>query len=366
MTRRERLWTVLNGGEPDRIPWTPCVCDYYLMGHPKHPNITWLEGYLECGADVLLPHVSLGIRWYEDHPDVHQSAERNGDEIRYKMETPVGTLTSRWVFTPSSPAIPFPVERYVKTVEDLKVVLWVAEHRIWNPGADHTYFIETEKKVGDAGFATATAPSSPFQQLLEGWLGVEFFFEMLMTEPELLESIMTLWHEQQKRYCEMIAESPALVATDYENTSTSNAAPRYYAQYVKPCLDDYADIIRGAGKVMLVHDCGTLKGLEPYMREGHWNGHIDVAREPTGNFDFANRLALTGDKIICGGIDPTAFVSLAPEQMKAHVREFLREVAPGKHFILGSADAVPMHTPPEVMKAIGDMMEEEATYPLNL
>ena len=101
------------------------------------------------------------------------------------------------------------------------------------------------------------------------------------------------------------------------------------------------------------------------MREGHWNGHIDVAREPTGNFDFARRLELTGDKVICGGIDPTAFVSLGPEAMKEHVREFLREVAPGRHFILGSADAVPRHTPPEVLKAIGELVAQEAAYPLS-
>ena len=46
------------------------------------------------------------------------------------------------------------------------------------------------------------------------------------------------------------------------------------------------------------------------------------------------------------------------------MREFLRVVAPGKHFILGSADAVPKGTPPEVLKAIGELVEEEAAYPL--
>jgi hypothetical protein len=256
------------------------------------------------------------------------------------------------------------VERYVRSAEDLKVVLWMAEHRVWNPSADHTEWHATVDEVGDEGFATAAAPSSPFQQLLEGWIGVERFFEIHAEEPELVEAVMDLWHAQQKRYCDLMAESPVEVAIDYENTSTSNSAPRFYAQYVKPALDDYADILRGAGKVFLCHDCGTLRGLEPYMREGHWNGHIDVAREPTGNFDFARRHDLVGDKVIAGGIDPTAFVSLNVEAMKDHVREFLRVVAPGKHFILGSADAVPKGTPPEVLKAIGELVGEEAAYPL--
>jgi len=41
-------------------------------------------------------------------------------------------------------------------------------------------------------------------------------------------------------------------------------------------------------------------------------------------------------------------------------------VAPGDHFILGSGDAVPMGTPPEVLKAIGDLVAEEGAYPLSL
>ena len=55
-----------------------------------------------------------------------------------------------------------------------------------------------------------------------------------------------------------------------------------------------------------------------------------------------------------------------PDEMKEHVREFLREVAPGKHFGLGSGDAIPMHTPPEVLRAVGDVIAEEGAYPLSL
>jgi len=366
MSKRERLWTVLNGGVPDRIPWTPCISPYYLTGHPRHPDITWLEGYLEIGADVLLPQVPLGISWYVDPPEVVSRSERKGDDLFHILETPVGTLTSRWVYTPTSPAIPWPMERFVRSLEDLKIVLWIAEHRVYKPSADYSEFIAMEKRVGDEGFATAWGPSSPFQQLLEGWVGVELFFDLLMNEPEIVEAIMNLWHEQQKKMCELIVESPAQVVIDYENTSTSNSSPWCYERYSKPVLDDYADMIRSAGKVFLCHDCGRLKGLESFMRDGHWHGHIDVARPPTGNFDFARRAELIGDKVIAGGIDATAFTSLGPEEMKEHVREFLREVAPGDHFILGSGDAVPIHTPPEVLKAIGELVAEEAMYPLSL
>jgi uroporphyrinogen-III decarboxylase len=196
-------------------------------------------------------------------------------------------------------------------------------------------------------------------------MGVEAFYVTLLEAAELVEAWMELYHKQQKRYIELVAESPAEVVIGYENTSTTNLSPRYYGKYVKNHLDEYADILRGAGKAYVTHDCGKLKGLEELMRGSHQNGYIDVAREPTGDFDFSRRLELTGEKVIIGGIDATAFVTLTPEQMKDHVRELLCDVAPGRYFALGSGDAVPIHTPPEVLRAVGEVVAEEGAYPLS-
>ena len=58
MTRKERLWTVLIGGEPDRIPWSPCITDYYLKGHPRYPDISPLDAYLEAFNHLVSRHRS--------------------------------------------------------------------------------------------------------------------------------------------------------------------------------------------------------------------------------------------------------------------------------------------------------------------
>ena len=109
MSSRERLWAVLNGDEPDRIPWSPLVNGYYLMGHPKYPNVTELEAYREMRADVLLRHqVDLGVVGYVDSPEVKQSIEQIGNEEHTRIETPVGELTGIGVRLPTSPWLPFP------------------------------------------------------------------------------------------------------------------------------------------------------------------------------------------------------------------------------------------------------------------
>jgi len=366
MCGRERLWCVLNGGEPDRIPWCPCVSPYYLQGHPKYPAINEIEALREMGAELLVRGTNLGVIGYVNSPEVIFRVETLDNEEHIHISTPVGDLHSILVRTPASPWMPFPKKHPVSTLDDLKVLQWIQEHRIWRPSADYTAFNAIEEEVGKEGIATVPVEPSPLQMLLEHYMGVERFYDLLLNYPAEVEAWMDLYHEQLKRFLALVAESPAQIAIGYENTSMSNLSPHFYRMYVKDRLDEYADIFHSAGKVYLNHDCGRLKGIEDMIRDGRQNGRVDVAREPTGDFDFSRRLELTGDKVIAGGIDATAFVSFTPEQMKEHVREFLREVAPGKHFILGSGDAIPMHTPPEVLRAIGELVAREGAYPLAL
>jgi len=348
MTSKERLWVTLNGGEPDRVPWAPCVSPYYQIGHPRAGEMSHLDYYLEMGADALLRMVPLGATAWENPPEVKTISDRKDNELYTRLETPVGAVTSVGVVLPTSPWIPFPKKRFVCSREDLKTLMWVQERQVWKP------------------IVTASMVCSALQYLLEIVAGAEVFYDLLFTVPEEVEAFMNVYHAQALRFHELVTESPAEVVIGYENTGTSNLSPALYRKYVKDHLDAYADIIRGAGKVYLNHDCGLLKGLEDQIRDGHQNGRIDVARQPTGNFDFARRLELTGDKVMIGGIDATAFTTLTPDEMKDHVREFLREAAPGRYFALGSGDAIPMHTPPEVLAAVGQVIAEEGVYPLSL
>lgn len=366
MSSRERLLTVLRGGEPDRIPWSPCVSPYYMMGHPKHKQMTHLDYYLEMGADALLRMVPLGLSVWENPPEVETLVETDGNATITQLRTPVGTLTTEQVVLPTSPWIPFFRKRMVNSLEDLKILTWIQERQVWNPKADYEEFEHMVRLVGDRGIVTASMTSSPFQYLLEMAAGVEVFYDLLMTATAEVEYFMGVLLKQNLRIHELAAESPAEVFIGYENTGTSNCSPDYYARYAKPQLDAYADIIHGAGKIYFNHDCGLLTGLEEHIRTGHQDGRIDVAREPTGNFDYRRRLDLVGDKVIIGGIDATAFTTLNPEQMQDHVRQFFKDVAPGRYFGLGSGDAIPYGTPPEVLSAVGVVVKKEGIYPLGM
>ena len=61
MTSRERLLTVLRGGEPDRIPWSPCMDDSYTQSLPAKADGSKHDvrsAFLAMGADAMIRHTA--------------------------------------------------------------------------------------------------------------------------------------------------------------------------------------------------------------------------------------------------------------------------------------------------------------------
>ena len=140
------------------------------------------------------------------------------------------------------------------------------------------------------------------------------------------------------------------------------------ARYEFPALAEYTEILHAAGKIHLVHMCGKVGGVLELIAEGPFDGIIDVAPPPTGDCDFrvAREKLCGAGKSLGGGIDCTAFVELAPEEMENHVFSRLCETAPGTGYLLGSGDAVPFGVSIETLRAVVSALHKYGTYPVQL
>jgi uroporphyrinogen-III decarboxylase len=195
--------------------------------------------------------------------------------------------------------------------------------------------------------------------LLEVELGVEQFHYFLIDFPDELEALMRVMHAKNLDACEIIAESPAEVVILYENTSTSYMSPPMFAQYILEHLNQYADLYHRAGKIVLIHACGKLKDIVDELGLGRYDGICDIAPPPTGDLDLVEAKEAWGvRKVVTGGIDATAFVSLSPEEMKDHVTHILQRISSHRGVILGSGDAVPAGTPLETLRAVTEAVQE--------
>ena len=360
----------------DRVPWSPLISGYYSMSLQEPLLGDDIGIQRAIGADIIerlrslvyIPMLPLLIPALEplDREYKESTTEfdrviireiRKGDQLLRIYQTPVGDVRESYERRESSPWMAFPVEYKIKTLEDLKVYRYITEAQQHAPS--YTNYLEVDQEIGRDGIATTPGPISPFQMLLEVELGVENFYYFLADYPDEMVELMNIMHAKNMEACEIIVESPAEVVILYENTSTSYMSPPMFNRYILDHLNEYADLYHEAGKIVLIHACGTLKDIAEELGRGRYDGFCDIAPPPTGDLDLAEAKEVWGNrKVAMGGIDATAFVSLSPEEMKKHVRHILQRISSHRGVILGSGDAVPPGTPLETLRAVTEAVNE--------
>lgn len=376
MTSRERLMCALRGERVDRLPWVPLLDGYYMTAQPPGKDI--LDAYREVGADVMeravwtygwnlsLPRDADRLRdfeagravRFEDEGivvTVQLSEDPKGRMLVRSYEIPGRTLTERALYTEQSPYIPFPVEMLVKDPEDLEAYEYlVARRRFFS---NYEAFTREDERIGDAGIATDAGQPTPIQDLLQHVIGIEPFYTTFYAEHRSqVDSVMRTMHRKNLEAYEIMAQSPADVVIDYENTSISYISPTIYGEHVSPCINDYADVLHERGKIYLTHRCGLLKGLLELIGAERDDGVVDISPAPTGDTTLWEARRAWPDKVVIGGIDPTFLTSWSIDRLKAYVAEAHKQLAGCTGVMLGSGDAVPKNALLENLVAVGDVV----------
>ncbi|MEM2577872.1 MAG: uroporphyrinogen decarboxylase family protein [Candidatus Bathyarchaeia archaeon] len=62
------------------------------------------------------------------------------------------------------------------------------------------------------------------------------------------------------------------------------------------------------------------------------------------------------------GFPPSLLLEATPDKIKEYVRNLLREVKPGGGFMLANSVDIPKNVPPENLRALIEVVEEEGKY----
>ena len=381
MSVRERILTALKRQPVDRLPFVPLIDNYTILDMPPEivpPDIRnsprgILVAAQNLGCDIMLRHVPVAARPRTVAPHL-QSLGAFGPPVNVKtefqdghfcevLETPVGTLTGRWKFTNRVGWIPHPVRHAVLNVEELKIFHYAVDHlmRDWAP-PDPEAFLTIERELGESGLATASISNSPFMFFIEMAVGLEQTYYLLQDHPEEVEVVLDKLHASLKRYVQVVAESPAEVVIQYENTSSTLLSPAMFRRYCLPYLNEYADILKNAGKIFLVHMCGTLNRLTDDIGHGRFHGIADITPEPTGDLPLDEAARRLPGMVVVGGIDPNTFINPDPAAVAAEVSGLIQRVKPYPGVLLGSADTTPRGTPPENIRLIQGLVETVGAF----
>ena len=341
MTSKERMLAALRGEPADRAAWAPFLAYWWETGAPEHVRKKGMPHFMRsAGADVLLRGFTCPHKKRYNQTIVSHETTGNPDVRTTRFRTPVGELIAESRFSPAGDTW-FLTGHPVKTEADLKTLAFIARDSILEPSYDDYETLQAENP--DALIVPNLAPEgkSSFQSLLEYWIGTEELCYMLADMPEAVEDTLSAMQALSLQAARIAAASTAEVFLSWEDTSTTNLSPAWYEKYVLPEINQWCDILHGAGKLYIQHACGHLRALAPLIAGSRIDGIESVSAPPTGDITPWELAALLPPHMaMISGIEPTFFMNATIPALEAHV-EFLCRTFAGKRFILANADSCP-------------------------
>jgi hypothetical protein len=356
MSGRERVLAALHGEECDRLCWAPLIDGYFTSSLPDQgfAVVDVPDACALVGADVIERHSPTYTTLLDEN--IFTRVERKGDHEIEFLETPVGSLiTERGYRHGSMHVIRWPVQ----TIEDVKIWQYVSEHTHFSQ--DYASFEQRDHKIAENGIATASGPSTPITNFLEDLCGIETTYYLMADHlPEMETCFEAIQAKNLERY-HVLAESPSQVIIDYEDTSSTMISPAYYQRYCAPLMDEYAGICHAYGKLFITHMCGKLSKFNPQLKAGLQDGIDSVCPPTTGDlWAHEGRAAWGEQKIIIGGIEPSAIERMTVEQTRGYILKILDAIPVFSRFILSTGDATAHGTPVENLRAVTEIIK---SYP---
>jgi hypothetical protein len=357
MTGRERVLASLHGQECDQLCWSPLLDNYFTSSLPAQgfQRTDWQGAYRLVGADIIERHTPT-IQAVEDDT-VQRKYSVDGDREVESIETPVGSLTiergtNAWE---AEHVTRFPVH----TVADIHTWEYIVEHT--RQVEDYAAFVEHDRRIGADGIATTSSPMTPLMQFMENLGGIQDTYYLLADHPDEMQACLDLMRAKNRETFQLIAQGPEEVVITYEDTSSTILSPAVYRKFCAPVLNEYAEICHAAGKLYLTHMCGKLSAFNPQLKAGLQDGIESVCPPTTGDiWAYEARAAWGDEKIIVGGLEPSALERMSVTETTAYVTRILDQMPTFRRFILGTGDATAHATPVANLRAISELVQRYA------
>ena len=339
MNSRERLWAALHHQPVDRVP----VNITYYMGEFISANFPdtgkerfeeGLDRQLRFGFDPLvgLGGAGGGRPWVVTDPGRWESREERvvegGHEIlRNIVSTAAGELSTDYIVDRGMSG--WQMDALVKAEDDLGVMAYLPR-----PEVD-IEAINTRRVQLDGRGLGMVSVNGIWQQACY-LRGME---EMAMdpyVRPEWSTEFLTLVGDYLAAQAEAVCASQAECLFINESYVGMGLSPAVFDGFVRPYDQRLVDIGKAAGKLILYHDCGRCDALlESFVEMG-----IDYLeplnpREASGDVDPVDAKRRIGDQVcLRGGYNHELLSFGTADEVRAHVRECLKNLSPGGGYML--------------------------------
>ena len=316
MDSLERCLTVLDGGQPDRVP----VCLENFM-HACATTGTSLQDYCVDGEVMAAAHIGAWERFGHDLIDLENGVTALAGAVGCAVEIP-DAESPPWIIAPA-----------LERIEDVGLLRPIDVRRDGTLPAMIAATRLLSERLGDRVCILAEADQGPFS-LAAQIVGIEEFLVAIM-EPrkaDLVEQLLEYATAQVITYATALLEAGAHLTMMGESVAGPDVcAPHQYRRFAMPYERRVVQAIAARGGRMGLHICGNATRIiddmvatgAPFLQVDH---KIDRVR---------CKAAVQGRTTLIGTVDPSAVLALGtPEDVTAAAARDLADLAPGARFTL--------------------------------
>jgi uroporphyrinogen decarboxylase len=199
-------------------------------------------------------------------------------------------------------------------------------------------------------------------------LGFERFCFALTEQPDLVAELFRRVGAIQCAALRKVVKADRLVAVwcgdDLAYAESTIVSPEVYRRYLFPWLEELAAIAHGAGLPFVSHSDGRLWDVIPDLVALGVNALHPIEPKAMEINEVKARYGHT--LALIGNIDMNTLSLGTPDQVKAEVRQRIKDLAPGGGYAVGANPCVTYYVRPENYDAMREAVFEYGTYPIAL
>jgi hypothetical protein len=371
MTNRERILAVLDKKSPDRVPWIARLDLWYHARLAEGNLPTRFRGMnlVEVGRALRTGNPARDGKIFNvRYEGLEVRQERAPGVARQRFITPHGEVTFGRILSETVSGTTdqgLPLEHPIHSVENYKVLEYIAEHTYYDPC--YNDYLAYEAAVGDEGYPMVSCGDVPFHYFLLHLAGYnQAYFEMVDHAEEFEHLIALMEQVDRERLWPVVADSPARLILHGVHFDSQMTPPHMFRKYMTPYYKDFSALLHARGKSLVWHADDDSKDILAEVKDAGFDMSECFCTAPMVEVTLEEaRAAWKGDVAIFGGVPSIILEPTFPEvEFEEYMRGVFRTIAPGDAFILGVADNVMPTSIIERVERISDLVERHAAYPI--
>jgi len=371
MTNRERILAVLDKKCPDRVPWIARLDLWYHARLAEGNLPTRFRGMnlVEIGRALRTGNPARDGKVFKvRYEGMEVQNERAPGVARQRFLTPYGEVTFGRILSDKVSGTTdqgLPLEHPIHSVDDYKVLEYIAEHTYYDPCYDE--YLAYEAAVGGEGYPMVSCGDVPFHYFLLHLAGYnQAYFEMVDHAEEFEHLIAVMEQVDRERLWPVVADSPARLILHGVHFDSQMTPPHMFRKYMTPYYKDFSALLHARGKSLVWHADDDSKDILAEVKDAGFDMSECFCTAPMVEVTLEEaRAAWKSDVAIFGGVPSIILEPTFPEaEFEEYMRGVFRTIAPGDAFILGVADNVMPTSIIERVERISNLVEQHGTYPV--